>query len=615
VGWNVAEHEIDPIERAAGAVTDGTPIDWRREMGARPDLSGELEGLRLLSRVRTVFATGESESATQTQTQTETVRGDGTAAREEPLFHWGHLEVLERIGGGGGGDVYRAYDPTLDTDVALKLRKESDPWPESTTNRFRKEARRLARVRHDNVVRVFGADQHDGRFGIWTEFVNGKSLEEMVRDSGPLGAREAASIGLDLCRALAAVHRAGFIHRDVKPANVMHEEGGRIVLMDFGSIAEVKLAGAPPSSGEVQGTPLFMAPEQIRGQIAGPATDIYGLGVLLYYLVSRHYPIEAGNRRELEDRHRQLDRVPLRDRRADLPLDFITVVERCLSPDPLDRFQSAGNLEQALLQTLGVTPPIRPVVSPPPVTVFLRYGALAAAMAVIVVTVILAIRPKSVSDLSDSAQVVDSRETPKGSSESVGAAHLDPTATLLRRRSGADHVLAGEAQIEPGDLLAMRVRGTEPMNVYVLNEDQVGNLYVLFPLPGGDLQNPLRPNVDHRLPGSAGGSDSLLSWVVTNPGVRETIVVMAAREPLDSLEQVIALMPPASPDRPIEYQPISPEVLENLRGIGGLKTEGTITDDALSQFHQIVDAISKRAKREGDIWIRSFDLRNPPATP
>ena len=97
------------------------------------------------------------------------------------------------------------------------------------------EARRLARLRHEHVVQVYGAEEHDGRVGLWTELVRGESLEEIVQRSGPLGAREAALVGLDVCAALAAVHGAGLLHRDVKAQNVMREGGGRIVLMDFGT--------------------------------------------------------------------------------------------------------------------------------------------------------------------------------------------------------------------------------------------------------------------------------------------------------------------------------------------------------------------------------------------
>ena len=134
---------------------------------------------------------------------------------------------------------------------------------------------------------MYGADEHDGRVGLWTEFVRGESLDAVGRSAhGPLGAREAALVGLDVCRALAAVHGAGLVHRDVKAQNVMREAGGRIVLMDFGTGAEI--AGA---HARLAGTPLYLAPEIFAGE---PATslqsDIYSVGVLLFYLVTGAFP-------------------------------------------------------------------------------------------------------------------------------------------------------------------------------------------------------------------------------------------------------------------------------------------------------------------------------------
>ena len=147
------------------------------------------------------------------------------------------------------------------------------------------EARRLARLRHEHVVQVYGAEEHDGRVGLWTELVRGESLEQLVADRGPLGAREAALVGLDVCAALAAVHGAGLVHRDVKAQNVMREAGGRVVLMDFGTGED--LAG----TSRLVGTPFYLAPEIFRGQKASVQSDLYSVGVLLFYLVTGKFPV------------------------------------------------------------------------------------------------------------------------------------------------------------------------------------------------------------------------------------------------------------------------------------------------------------------------------------
>jgi predicted ATPase len=272
-------------------------------------------------------------------------------------FRWGHLLVLERVGQGGFGEVYRALDPQLDREVALKLVHLDDAGLESSARRFLAEARRLASVRHPNVVAVHGAAVHDGRAGIWTDFVRGRTLEDRLATDGPLGAVEAIFAGLDLCRALAAVHAAGAIHGDVKTTNVMREEGGRILLVDFGA-ARPRPAGrgdAPVARRRetLFGTPHFLAPELVAGEEPTPASDLYALGVVLYRLVSGRYPLPADTLGELLLAHERAAQVPLRDVRADLPAAFIQVVERALAPDPGQRFASGGAMERALLSALG----------------------------------------------------------------------------------------------------------------------------------------------------------------------------------------------------------------------------------------------------------------------
>src|SRR5439155_7569276 len=134
---------------------------------------------------------------------------------------------------------------------------------------------RLARVRHPNVVVIHGAEERNGRVGIWTELLSGRTLAEWLVANGPLSAAEAAVIGVELCRALAAVHAAGLVHRDVKLENVMREDGGRLVLIDFGA---VDTPSPEPLARVELGTPITMAPEQLRGGPVGVPADLYGLG-------------------------------------------------------------------------------------------------------------------------------------------------------------------------------------------------------------------------------------------------------------------------------------------------------------------------------------------------
>src|SRR5262249_55904160 len=151
---------------------------------------------------------------------------------------------------------------------------------------------------------VLGIESHGGQVGLCMDFVKGQTLEDVLREQGTFSPGEAVLIGQDLCRALAAVHQAGLVHRDVKARNVMREQAGRIVLMDFGT-GGAALALRESAGRDIGGTPLYMAPEVLRGEPASVQSDVYSLGVLLYYLVTGRYPVEAASLDELDAAHRE----------------------------------------------------------------------------------------------------------------------------------------------------------------------------------------------------------------------------------------------------------------------------------------------------------------------
>jgi serine/threonine-protein kinase len=266
---------------------------------------------------------------------------------------WGRLELLERIGAGTFGEVYRAFDTKLHREVAVKLLHLGKP-EERSLDRVLNEARALAQVNHPNVVIVHDAEPWDGRVGLCMEFIRGKTLEQIVTTEGPRGASEAAVIGQELCQALAAVHGAGLLHRDVKAQNVMREDGGRIVLMDFGTgRAAADERGNP---ARLIGTPLCLAPEVLEGAKASVRSDIYSLGVLLYHLVTNDFPVRGKSHEELREAHRQGRVRRLRDVAPRLPSWFVRVVERAIAPNPQDRFATAGELEAALGRRWAIRP-------------------------------------------------------------------------------------------------------------------------------------------------------------------------------------------------------------------------------------------------------------------
>lgn len=259
---------------------------------------------------------------------------------------WGHLTLLEQVGTGGFGEVYRAWDPTLQREVALKLLVAGAP----ASVELESEGRLLARVRHPNVVLVFGLAEHDGRVGLWEEFIRGRTLAQILEDRGQFSAAEAVSIGKALCHALVAVHGAGLIHRDIKAQNVMREEGGRIVLMDFGLGLETPSKDNPGAFRMTArgGTPVYMAPELVRGEAPTIRSDIYAVGVLMYHLVTRSYPVTGQSWPEFAKAHAEGQYRLLHDARADLPADFVQTVERAMAANPQDRFETAGHLLRAL---------------------------------------------------------------------------------------------------------------------------------------------------------------------------------------------------------------------------------------------------------------------------
>lgn len=343
--------DSDDILRIAEAIADETPVDWGSCEPASPEDKLRLENLKVVESVAAAYRSLHASGSGQDDSSPSGARYK--PGPEQVLFEWGHLKVVEKLGGGSTGEVFRAYDPILDREVALKLWRSDPAAPAAARRHFLQEARRLARVRHPNVVVVHGADVRDGRVGLWTDLVAGTTLEQWLAQEGPLSAEEAALIGLDLCRALAAVHAAGLVHGDVKAANVMRERGGRNVLMDFGAGVDWARKDRHGTAAGTVGTPIAMAPELLRGEPPSPASDIYSLGVLLYRLVSGRYPVEANTLAELQERHRQGAFSALRDVRPDLPADVAAVVGRALAPASGDRYPSAGAMEHALLSWLA----------------------------------------------------------------------------------------------------------------------------------------------------------------------------------------------------------------------------------------------------------------------
>jgi serine/threonine protein kinase len=287
--------------------------------------------------------------------------GDQPGFTAPAVTHWGEFRIIRKLGEGAFGQVYRAFDEGLSKEIALKVVRPKD---RSRLAEAMREGRMLARMHHPHIVTVHAVRHIGDEVGVVMELVEGESLEQRVKSAGRLGAEEAIAIGQTLCHALAAVHGAGLLHRDIKARNVMRESGGRIVLVDFGAGRDRE--PKEPTS-DFAGTPAYLAPELYVGAPASPASDLYSVGVLLYFLVTGAYPVEGATPAAIAHAHSKGRRRSLVDRRPDLPHDFIRVVERALSKSPEGRYETAGDMLIAL-DALSVrsTPGLQPMPYPPP---------------------------------------------------------------------------------------------------------------------------------------------------------------------------------------------------------------------------------------------------------
>jgi eukaryotic-like serine/threonine-protein kinase len=312
----------DPDSQLVLNVLDSDEFDASAPPDGPPELVGELVRLRAIM-------------------QAFDSLGVAAPVTPPPIPSWGPFTLREQVGSGRFGTVCRAFDPAVQREVAVKLYAGKE---------LPSEPRLMARVRHPNVVSVFGAAVHEGRPGIWMEFIHGQTLGHRVQADGPLAPDEVLRIGIALCDALAAVHAAQLIHQDVKPRNVIQEDSGRVVLMDFG-------AGLHRDDGDIDrisGTPVFMAPEVVLGARPSVESDVYSLGVLLYYVLTGTYPVYAPNLDELRRLHERHHRTgtrrfvaTLHELRPEVSPALARCLAKALAPAG-QRYKTAEEFETAL---------------------------------------------------------------------------------------------------------------------------------------------------------------------------------------------------------------------------------------------------------------------------
>src|SRR5689334_19251818 len=204
-------------------------------------------------------------------------------------------ELVELVGTGGMSSVYKAHDRLLERNVALKILHPHYGDDEEYVERFRREARAVAQMSHPNIVTVIDRGEDDGRQYIVFEYVDGENLKELVERTGPLPARRAVELALEIADALAFAHQHGLVHRDVKPQNVLLTPDGEAKVTDFGIARSLDVEQGVTQTGTVLGTSNYLSPEQASGKPVTTATDVYSLGVVLYELLTAEVPFPGEN--------------------------------------------------------------------------------------------------------------------------------------------------------------------------------------------------------------------------------------------------------------------------------------------------------------------------------
>src|SRR4051794_33185309 len=258
----------------------------------------------------------------------------------------GRYRVESRLGSGGMADVYCAHDQQLGRKIALKVLHRRFAADEEFVERFRREASAAAGLQHPNVVQVFDRGSWDGTYYIAMEFLEGRSLKQIIREEGPLEPARAVDIAIQILRAARFAHKRGIIHRDLKPHNVIVDPEGRVKVTDFG----IARAGASDmtETGAIMGTAAYLSPEQAQGHAVSASSDIYSIGILLYELLTGRVPFDAESAVTIALKQVSETPTPPRELNPEVSPELEDVVLRALQKDPAARFTDADEFIAAL---------------------------------------------------------------------------------------------------------------------------------------------------------------------------------------------------------------------------------------------------------------------------
>ena len=316
---------------------------------------------------KTVIASASRGSATSASRASGVLPGEGApkvstlpgteSAGGDMMREVGRYQIKNNIGRGGMATVFRAHDPGIGRDVAIKFLHAALCANDECRSRFLREARAAGGLSHPNIVTVHDVGEIDGRPYMAMELLDGISLAELLVQKQTLPVRDVLNIGLQLARALDYAHSRGVVHRDIKPGNIMMLQGHQTVkVADFG-IAHVQDAGGDDEQrtkvGDVLGTPQYMSPEQARGEKLDGRSDLFSVGIVLYQILTGARPFVGDSLVALAMKIMQEEPVRIDQLRSDVPPSLRRVVERCLAKTPAKRFQSGAELADALLKLMS----------------------------------------------------------------------------------------------------------------------------------------------------------------------------------------------------------------------------------------------------------------------
>ncbi len=308
----------------------------------------------------------------------------------------GRYQVIEELGKGGMGRVYKVYDTEIKEKIGLKLLRPELGIDEEMIERFRNELRLARKIGHRNVCKMFDLNKAEGAYYLTMEFVPGEDLKRLIRKVGQMPAGKTISIARQICEGLAEAHGLGIVHRDLKPQNVMVDEGGNAKVMDFG-IARSLAAKGITGAGVMIGTPEYMSPEQVEGQEVDERTDIYSLGVILFEMVTGRVPFEGDTPFTIGIKHKSEPPRDPREFNAQIPADLGRLILRCLAKEKEKRYQNTAELladlrqiEKGLPMTERIRPERRPLTSRE-ITVKLKVKKLLVPAAILLLVIVAAV--------------------------------------------------------------------------------------------------------------------------------------------------------------------------------------------------------------------------------